>query len=186
MKKLFVFISIIAVTIVALLSVSANAIDEQVEINNIIYEYSTEPVVGFNEPTGIDFGEHYVATKNTFSETPETLTVVDEINGIKVKGVVSGAIPEDIKRVYLSNNIEYLGDYTFHERQNIEELTLPLNLKFMGYECFSQMTKLKKLIFPEGITKIPSYVAYGCSNLESVVLKGDVTAIWYSAFSRCT
>ena len=55
----------------------------------------------------------------------------------------------------------------------------------IGDSAFEGCSALEDIIFPEGITAIPSYCCQNCASLRDVVIPGTVKKINASAFSGC-
>ena len=115
---------------------------------------------------------------------------------------------KNLTDVELSNSLSDAGYKAFLECTRLEEITLPASLTGDASEMFSGCKSLKKVNFAEGATTIPnglfknmsittfecpdSITRIGdeafqnCSNLESVVLSGNLEKIGESAFENCT
>ena len=91
--------------------------------------------------------------------------------------------------ITIPDSVTSVGRCAFNGCTNLEIITIPKNAKFDSYGCtFSNCTSLKKVIFSSGIEKIPDYLFYGSSNLNSllsITIPDSVTTIGYLAFSGC-
>ncbi|MCL1815589.1 MAG: leucine-rich repeat domain-containing protein [Treponema sp.] len=67
----------------------------------------------------------------------------------------------------------------------ITRLTLPPDIRGGAY-AFSGCEKLKTVVVPEGITKIPEGMFEDCTALSSVTLANSITTIEEAAFYGCT
>ena len=83
-----------------------------------------------------------------------------------------------------------IGDNAFSDCTNLETISIPKNAKFDSYgETFDNCASLKNVIFSRGIEKIPDYLFYKSSNLNSltsITIPDSVTTIGRSSFSGCT
>ncbi len=198
MKKLFVLISIIAVTIIACVSFSASADDGTVVIDNVVYKLTSEKYGKY------DYGEHYVVTDffydESLAETTTKINIVDEINGIEVVAISANYDADEdfqypypaytqkypnVKKINIPGTVKYLNDFTFNFFTGVEKLQLPAGLEGMGCGALEDMESLKSVTLPAGVTYIPERTFRGCVSLEKVVVHGDITSISDSAFSGC-
>lgn len=197
MKKFLVLLSVISMAFI--LSLSASAAEERVVIDNVVYELMTDKYLyRFDNP----YGEHYAVTDfledEALAETTTKITIVDEIDGIKVLGINTNEFAGDdgsagyyeqeypaVKEVIIPETIKYMGEYAFMFFPSVEKLVLPDGLEFFMEGTFYYMKSLKSITIPEKITYIPDRAFERCGNLKKVVLKGNVTKIGERAFSDC-
>lgn len=194
MKKLFVLISVIAVTIIACVSFNASADDGTVIIDNVVYELTTQKY------GSLDYGTHYVVTDffedETLSEKTTEINIVNAIDGIEVKAIKTNDMNEDdipfysnkyscVKNVYLPNTLKYISPYSLNCFPSVENIYLPTELEALGVGAFSGMKSLKSIIIPSGISAIGKETFRNCKSLEKVIINGDITYIGYAAFSGC-
>ncbi len=198
MKKLFVLISVIAVTIIACVSFNASADDGTVIIDNVVYKLTSEKY------GKCDYGEHYAVTDffydDSLADTTTKINIVDEINGIEVVAIVTNFDEDDgddihypryrdkytsVKRISIPSTVRYISDFAFNCFPNVEKLYLPAELESIGLGAFENMESLKSVSLPAGVTYISERAFRGCINLEKVVADGDVTTVGDSAFSGC-
>ena len=197
MKKFLVLLSVISMSFI--LSLSASAAEERVVIDNVVYELMTDKYLyGSDNP----YGQHYAVTDfledEELSETTTKITIVDEIDGVKVLGINTNEYAgEDgsagyyeqeypaVKEVIIPETIKYMGEYAFSFFPSVEELILPEGLEFIMEGTFFDMESLKSITLPEKITVIPDRAFEWCGSLKKVVLKGNVTKIGERAFLCC-
>ncbi len=190
MKKIFVLLSVTAMFLA--FAVSASAAEEQVVIDNVVYELTEHKT----------YGQHYAVrdfiSDETLAETTAKINIVDEIDGIEVLGINTNfSNCEDfasyeytqeypaVKRISIPSTIRYIGAYAFTFFPSVEKLQLPAELEIIGEGAFFSMDSLKSITLPEGITIIPFYTFEYCKNLKKVVFQGDVELIGEEAFMMC-
>jgi hypothetical protein len=190
------------ITTVALfcLIFSVSAAEERVVIDNVVYELTSQKYYYDR----LDYGEHYAVTDfiedETLAETTTKINIVDEIDGIEVKTIMTNFDEHDgdeihyarygqkypsVTKISLPGTIKYINDFSFNFFPSVEKLYLPVELERIGWGTFEQMESLKSITLPAGVTYIPERAFRGCINLEKVVVQGDITKIGDSAFSGC-
>ncbi len=85
------------------------------------------------------------------------------------------------QKVVFKEGITYIGDFAFHNFQNIKEVVLPEGLVSIGYSAFWQTYHLKKINFPTTLKKIGEHAFY-VSGIASVSLR-HVKKVGSGAFS---
>ncbi len=160
---------------------------------------------------------------------PEEITEVNDFAFSRCISITSVNIPENVtviganafnacrnlEYVQLSRGIREIRSQAFSYTA-ITEITIPNTIETMnegnGYGCFRDAKNLKKVVFEEGLKKIPDYALYdsdgvnlicdvtipstveiigqgafnGCSNLKSITIPNSVTNISKDAFRNCT
>ena len=100
-----------------------------------------------------------------------------------------------LTNITIPDSVTSIGSLAFNGCTNLETITIPKNLKLNSYELssyggiFSGCTSLKNVKFSIGIEKIPNYLFYGSSNLNSltsITIPDSVTTIGMYAFKGCT
>ncbi|MCI8363733.1 MAG: leucine-rich repeat domain-containing protein [Eubacterium sp.] len=85
------------------------------------------------------------------------------------------------QKVVFKEGITYIGDFAFHNFQNIKEVVLPEGLVSIGYSAFWKTYHLKKIHFPSSLKRIGEHAFY-VSGIASVSLK-HVEKVGSGAFS---
>lgn len=179
MKKVLFFFSV-SVILLATLCFSAFAAESTVVIDNVVYELAE------TKKDGTFYAVVDYFKDNELSKTTKKITIVDEIDGIKVKGIEASSYDyPSVESISLPNTIEYIREHAFRGFTSVKELLLPSELKDLDEGCFYQMTSLESIVIPEGVTSISSYSFTNCDNLKNVVIKGDITYIGDYAFCSC-
>lgn len=112
----------------------------------------------------------------------------------------------NLEHITFSEGVKRIPDYMLLSSNLITELELPKSLEYCGEKCFIGCNKLEKLtvnsinlqeckhgstnisqlLFAEGVTRIPSYIAENCTNLTDAVIPISATSIGENAFYGCT
>jgi hypothetical protein len=87
-----------------------------------------------------------------------------------------------VKHLVIAEGVTEIGEYTFNEWGQIEELTLPSSLIRIGREAFGRCGKIKQIHFSEGLQAIGSY-AFGSCPIDKLDLPKTMTKIGGAAFS---
>lgn len=197
LKKTGLVLIITTVTLFCLIF-SVSAAEERVVIDNVVYELTSQK---YGQR---DYGEHYAVTDffedEALVETTTKINIVDEIDGIEVKAIMTNFDEDDgdeihyarygekypsVTKISLPGTIKYINDFSFNFFPSVEKLYLPAELDAIGWGTFEGMESLKSITLPAGVTYIPARAFRGCINLEKVVVQGDITSIGDSAFSGC-
>lgn len=90
-----------------------------------------------------------------------------------------------LETLNLGSKLEDIGGNAFCECENLQSVTFPNTLKTIGYWAFRE-TGLTSLSLPSGVTSIGELAFNQCNNLTTIDLSfsGDIT-IGDSAFSTC-
>ena len=99
-----------------------------------------------------------------FGETLTEITVIPELNGIKVTAI---------------------GSYGFYDCTSLANITLPDGLISIGDSAFSKCKRLANITLPDGLTSIGAYAFSNCTSLASIIIPDSVTSIGRGAFEYC-
>lgn len=91
----------------------------------------------------------------------------------------------DIKKIVVGEGITNIGNTTFKNVVNLEEVSLPSTLKTIGKYGFYNCRNLKTINLPEGLTSLDYQCFHQCAALEEVVIPASVTVIPEYAFYEC-
>ena len=91
-----------------------------------------------------------------------------------------------LKNVNFSEGIQIIGNDSFSQCRNLEEIVLPKSLISVGSNAFKGCSALKKVTFAEGTQFIGNDSFSQCRNLEEVVLPKSLISIGYNAFKGCS
>ena len=87
-----------------------------------------------------------------------------------------------VKHLIFTEGVTEIGDYTFSEWYQLEELTLPSSLTRIGKEAFGRCRNIKRIHFSEGLQEIGSS-AFGSCPISKLDLPKTLTKIGGYAFS---
>ena len=199
LKKISLVLIITTLSLICLIF-SASAAEERVVIDNVVYELTSQKYYYDR----LDYGEHYAVTDfiedETLAETTTKINIVDEIDGIEVKTIMTNFDEHDgdeihyarygqkypcVTTISIPGTIKYINDFSFIFFPSVEKLYLPAELESIGWGTFWGMESLKSITLPAGITYIPERAFRDCKNLEKVVIQGDITKIGDLAFYGC-
>lgn len=121
----------------------------------------------------IDKQTNSVALGTVNSVIPEGITAID----------VCAFYWRHIAELSLPNSLQSIGNSAL-AFTDITALTLPEGLTALGSGSFAGI-KIKELVLPAGISAIPEDLLFACSELESLTIGKNVTAIDSSAFWYC-
>ncbi len=194
MKKIFTLLSMLTLVITVAFCFNASAVEERVVIDNVVYEYVTR-LHGISE-------KHYVVTdyfdNEDLADSTDTITIVNEINGIKVLSINANEsnnyrfpsyqkreIYPNVKEIIIPDTVKYIAEYSLTFFRELEEIKLPSELTDIGEGTFYRLSKLRKITLPKDVTFIPKYAFKGCTGLEEIVFEGNIQGIFIEAFADC-
>ena len=147
----------------AVLSVSANALAYDFEVDGIYY--------------------------NILSEYDKTVRVTyREYSNGTYKSDYSGdvVIPEQVQYNEELYRVTSIGDCAFYYCSSLASVTIPESVTSIKYSAFSGCSGLTSVAIPESVTSIGGWAFSGCSSLTSVTIPESVTSIGGWAFSGCS
>ena len=100
----------------------------------------------------------------------EEVIVPEEVKGLKVVEVnhVQG---ENIKKIFVPDTVEKIGNHAFEGCRNLETIHLGKNVKTIGREAFRGCTKLKEVVFPPEFNRVEKWLLRDCNSLEKIVFE---------------
>lgn len=104
-----------------------------------------------------------------------------------VSGIENGAFSGCgyIKEVFGSEDLVWIGSYTFTQCTNLTDIILPKNVKSIGEGAFNYCENLKQIVIPDGVSKLEDRIFYNCSSLSKITLPESLAVIENSAFYKC-
>lgn len=118
-------------------------------------------------PTQSFFGQ----TELTSVTIPPTVTSIGSFAGC-----------DKLTKMVIPNTVTQIGD--FNGCPLLKEVVLPENLKRLT-SSFSNCTSLETITIPKSVESIDGYLFTGCTNLKSIIIKGQCTTSW-GTFKGCS
>ncbi|MBR2444255.1 MAG: leucine-rich repeat domain-containing protein [Clostridia bacterium] len=92
-----------------------------------------------------------------------------------------------LQTVVFPQGFTTIGAYTFKNNDNedksvLEYVEIPSTVTTIGEQAFYRCLKLKSLIIPEGVTEIPSKMAFYAGSISELYIPSTVTSIGTQAF----
>lgn len=91
----------------------------------------------------------------------------------------------NLKRVYLSNNVSVMGKSAFSRCKNLESCELSKSISVIEEFTFDECSSLVLVQIPQGVGKIDALAFMGCKNLAGIDIPDSVTEINEFAFDGC-
>ena len=90
----------------------------------------------------------------------------------------SGEVPwyarrNSVKKINISDTVNYIGDFAFYDCNNITEIVIPDGVTNIGYRAFRSCDALASLTLPESITTIKDDAFQSCASLTNVTYGGS-------------
>lgn len=95
-------------------------------------------------------------------------------------------IPYSLKAVVLSEGINTIGDWMFHDCIGLTSVIIPNGVTSIGSSAFQGCTGLTSVTIPNSITTIGAQAFADCSSLTNITIPNNVTSIGSFAFSGCS
>ncbi|HBF15564.1 MAG TPA: hypothetical protein DDW30_07810 [Clostridiales bacterium] len=95
-------------------------------------------------------------------------------------------IPYSLKTVVLSEGINTIGDWMFHDCIGLTSVTIPNGVTSIGSSAFQGCTGLTSVTIPNSITTIGAQAFYNCSSLTNITIPNSVTSIGSNTFHNCS
>ena len=133
---------------------------------------------------------------NMSFENCKKLNEIEFPNSIKAIGQRSFNECDSLEFVELPPYLETIGGVAFGNCDKLKSIKIPKTINKVNYsniygysvKCgpFYGCNDLKRIIFDEGITCIPTYMFQSCSGLEEVLIPNTVAKIDECAFEKCS
>ena len=94
---------------------------------------------------------------------------------------------KDVRKLIISEGIEYAGQGCFSNSGDLEEVFLPASLMNISYGMFEDCPKLRSVYIPEesGLKEIGDFAFMNCTRLESFHIPGHVASIAQAPWRNC-
>ncbi len=197
MKKLFVFLFSLILSVV--FSTSASAYDVKVDgiYYNLISEGKTAEVTyGVEKYSGevvipgsiTSEGKEYKVKRigeRAFSDCSglTSITIPNSVTSIgeKAFGYCTG-----LTSITIPNSVTSIEKGAFSDCKGLTSVDIPNSVTSIGQSAFSYCSGLTSITIPNSVTSIGNSAFYSCSSLTSVTIPNSVTSIGRSAFSSCS
>lgn len=93
-------------------------------------------------------------------------------------------IKERVKRLFIGDGIETIGEFSFYQFSNLLEVYVPYTVKKIAAGAFKDCTNLRHIELPWQLKEIGLYAFQNCHNLEDFELPDEVV-IGGEAFKDC-
>lgn len=144
-------------------------------IDGVKYEFNTD-----------DFTASIVGLDNSVTSltTPETITFEDVTYTVNSIGDYSCAKKTNLENLTISENIEYVGRFSFGNCYSLESVTINGTPDFELWTFFS-CNHLKDVDLDDNITALSEAMFEGCEALETIDLPSNLETIGNRAFLNC-
>ena len=123
-----------------------------------------------------------------FGKTLTEITVIPEINGIKVTAIGSYGFDgcTSLANITLPDGVTSIGEYAFNKCTSLLNIIIPDSVTSIGGSAFGYCKNLTGIILPETVELIDNSTFRHCTSLANITLPKSVTSIGVYAFSNCT
>ena len=138
-------------------------------------------------PTGIKWGylDWSGNTHNYPCDSSSTLTQT-EVNNALYEIYESGTtLNYYIHSAWIGDCVTTIGDRAFTERYTMSAITIPNSVTSIGVESFD-LSDIRSLVLPSGLTTVSDYLCDGCRSLSSVTFPSGLTSIEQYSFAECS
>lgn len=107
-------------------------------------------------------------------EVTESIVIPDAVE--KINGYVFNQFTE-LRNIYFSKNLKYIGEYAFYGCKNVVEIQLPEGLEYIGDFAFGLCNKLIEVTVPQNVTEVGISVLYENKSLTKVTIEAALEDI---------
>lgn len=169
----------------AVLSVSANALAYDFEVDGIYYD-----ILSVQDKTvRVTYKEYSNGYKSDYSGgvvIPEQVQYNEELYRVTSIGYSAFENCSGLTSVTIPNSVTSIGDYAFDDCSSLASVTIPEGVTSIGDCAFSYCRSLASVTIPESVTSIGGSAFGDCSSLASVTIPNSVTTIDGFAFGGCS
>lgn len=158
---------------------SHNALDFSTQ--TIGYLLDTYPELSTG--TKLVIGEGVTNMENYSLATGQSLTEVVLPSTLKRMGHYSLSVAAS--EIVLPEGLEYVGDFSFNDCDNLKTLTIPNSVKGTSYYMVHGCDNLESLYLGDNIPHLYYYTATLCPALKEITIGANTQYIEYSAFDSC-
>ena len=181
----------IALLIIMLSTISAWAKEYDFKVDSIYYcinEDDTSVTVTHN---GVTYNGPYYNHGNNYYKgyktIPASVTYSGKTYSVTAIGFDAFADCTRLTSVTIPNSVTHIGDRAFTGCTGLTSLIYnAVKCQYTSRElAWFKDCPLSKLVIGDSVTSIPNYLAYGKSELTSVIIPNSVTDIGKEAFAGC-
>ena len=170
----------------AVLSVSANALAYDFEVDGIYYnilsEYDKTVSVTYKEYSNGTYKSYYLGDV----VIPEQAQYNEELYRVTSIGYRAFYGCSNLTSVTIPEGATSIGFEAFSGCSRLASVTIPEGVTYIGDSAFDSCSRLTSVTIPESVTTIGDYAFISCSSLASVTIPESVTSIGYWAFYNCS
>ena len=96
------------------------------------------------------------------------------------------AVRHSVKKVKISDDVTYIGDYAFYYMPSLTDIDLPEGVAASGDYAFAFCKALDSVEIPVGVTTIGDSAFEACASLEEIALPTTVSELGERAFAYCS
>ena len=138
-------------------------------------EFVSEDGVLYNKDKTILYC-YPLAKEGEFFEVPSTVETI---------GNFAFSANQNLKRIFMHENVETVGVYGFMGLTSLEFITLNEGLKRMGVASFAMCENLKNVVIPSTVDTVMYGAFSECTALETVVIPASVKFLGSQSFVGC-
>ena len=90
----------------------------------------------------------------------------------------------EMKKVIINEGVQSIGKKAFSGRNDIDEVIIPQSVKYIDDYAFANCTNLNTIVI-KGDVSIGEYSFEGCENLIEISIKGRINNIRSTSFLKC-
>lgn len=154
---------------------------EQINIFDFAFGY-----IGDKSEYELSETDHGYEIKKYLGIEQENFVIPNIVDSKHIVGIGERAFErcKGIKRLTISEGIEYIDYGAFSGCRNLQSLLFPSTLQRIS-ETF-EYTAIREVEFPNGLSSIESFAFYGCEQLQVIWLPDQLTLIGNCAFAHCS
>ena len=103
--------------------------------------------------------------------------------GVLILGNDSFSYSENLKTINISDDVTTINEYCFND-SSVETVNFGKNVNSIDFNAFCY-SDIKNIVLPEKLTEMSSYMFYGCSYLENLVIGSNVISIENDIITYC-